>query len=422
MATYTGGLAENGLPELRDEGEVSEPSMTLRGVQRVMLTDADGVPVASSDSSDTDGTPGDTPDVPLYVANPDGQNLRVRVEGEPGVKLTDGIDVADVFDLTNANPLAVAIVDSSGNQITSFSSTVADTELPAAAVLADGTSNPTAPAVGAFGHVWNGATWDRTPGNATDGTLVNLGANNDVTVTSGSVTVSDGGGSISVDDNGGSLTIDNAALSVTGGGVEASALRVTIASDSTGVLSVDDNGGNLSIDDGGNSITVDGSVTVTQATGTNLHAVVDSGTITTITNVVHVDDNSGSLTVDNAALSVTGGGVESSALRVTIANDSTGVLSVDDNGGSLTVDGAVTVTPNAIDDAAFTPAVDPVTVAAATFDDVQPDSVDEGDKGALRMSGRRELYVQLRDAAGNERGLQVDSYGRLAVTLPTPDP
>lgn len=44
---------------------------------------------------------------------------------------------------------------------------------------------------------------------------------------------------------------------------------------------------------------------VTQATGTNLHMVVDSGTITTvstvstITNVVHIDDNSGSLTVDN---------------------------------------------------------------------------------------------------------------------------
>jgi hypothetical protein len=38
----------------------------------------------------------------------------------------------------------------------------------------------------------------------------------------------------------------------------------------------------------------------------------------------------------------TGGGVESGALRVTIANDSTGVLSVDDNAGSLTVDNAGT--------------------------------------------------------------------------------
>lgn len=35
---------------------------------------------------------------------------------------------------------------------------------------------------------------------------------------------------------------------------------------------------------------------------------------------------------------VTGGGTEATALRVTIANDSTGVLSVDDNGGSLTTD------------------------------------------------------------------------------------
>jgi hypothetical protein len=39
---------------------------------------------------------------------------------------------------------------------------------------------------------------------------------------------------------------------------------------------------------------------------------------------------------------VAGGGVEASALRVTVASDSTGVLSVDDNGGSLTVDGTVT--------------------------------------------------------------------------------
>lgn len=63
-----------------------------------------------------------------------------------------------------------------------------------------------------------------------------------------------------------------APLSSTGGGTEAAALRVTIATDSTGVLSVDDNsstlsiddgGGNISIDDGGNTITVDGTVTAT---------------------------------------------------------------------------------------------------------------------------------------------------------------
>jgi hypothetical protein len=68
------------------------------------------------------------------------------------------------------------------------------------------------------------------------------------------------------------------------------------------------------------------------------------GDIGTITNVVSVDDNSGSLTIDNSTLSVTGGGVEASALRVTLANNSTGVLSIDDNGGSITVDGTVAAT------------------------------------------------------------------------------
>ena len=77
-----------------------------------------------------------------------------------------------------------------------------------------------------------------------------------------------------------------------GAGLEATALRVTVATDSTGVLSV--------------------------------------------------DDNAGSLTVDNAQLSVVGSGTEATAMRVTLASDSTGLLSVDDNGGSLTVDYATT--------------------------------------------------------------------------------
>lgn len=84
---------------------------------------------------------------------------------------------------------------------------------------------------------------------------------------------------VGINDSGNSITVDNAALAVVGGGVEATALRVTVASDSTGVLSVDDNGA--------------------------------------------------SLTVDNAQLSVVGGGLEATALRVTIASDSTGVITVD---------------------------------------------------------------------------------------------
>jgi hypothetical protein len=56
------------------------------------------------------------------------------------------------------------------------------------AALADNASNPTVGGAAAFGMVFDGATWDRMLGDATDGVLVNLGANNEVTV-AGTVTV-----------------------------------------------------------------------------------------------------------------------------------------------------------------------------------------------------------------------------------------
>lgn len=193
-----------------------------------------------------------------------------------------------------------------------------------------------------------------------------------------------GGDTIATDDIGGvkyqrvkvTAGADGTATDViAGGGTEASALLVTIASDSTGVLSVDDNGGTLSIDDGGGAITVDGTVTANLSATDN--AVLDAieADTTTIAGAVsgtemqvdvvtsalpsgaataanqstiigHVDGLEGLLTTidaDTSNLSVVGGGTEATAQRVTIANDSTGVLSVDDNGGSLTVDGTVAV-------------------------------------------------------------------------------
>lgn len=63
-------------------------------------------------------------------------------------------------------------------------------------------------------------------------------------------------------------TLDSSTAITAGGGVEAGALRVTIASDSTGVLSVDDNG---------SSLTVDGTVAATQSGTWNVTNV--SGTV-----------------------------------------------------------------------------------------------------------------------------------------------
>lgn len=71
--------------------------------------------------------------------------------------------------------------DSGDLQVVVTSLPAVDTELPAAAGLTDDFATPTAPAVGAFGMYYDGATWDMMRGDATDGLLVNLGANNDVT-------------------------------------------------------------------------------------------------------------------------------------------------------------------------------------------------------------------------------------------------
>lgn len=92
-------------------------------------------------------------------------------------------------DLVNhtANSVAVKVDGSAVTQPVSGTVT-AETELPAAAALADNTANPTVPGVGAFTMLYDGSTWDRAKGDSTDGALVNLGANNDVTVSSGSIT------------------------------------------------------------------------------------------------------------------------------------------------------------------------------------------------------------------------------------------
>lgn len=61
------------------------------------------------------------------------------------------------FSLDTSGSLRVAITNGS----------VGDTELPAAAPLADNTANPTVPGVGSYNMCWDGSTWDRCP--ASDG-------------------------------------------------------------------------------------------------------------------------------------------------------------------------------------------------------------------------------------------------------------
>lgn len=96
--------------------------------------------------------------------------------------------------------------------------------------------------------------------------------------------------------------------------------------------------------------------------------------------------------------------------------DNAGTFAVQESGAALTslqlIDDAIIA-----DDAAFTPATTKVMMAGYTFDDASPDTVNEGDAGAARMSANRNIYVQLRDNAGNERGLNVDANGAIAALV-----
>lgn len=181
-----------------------------------------------------------------------------------------------------------------------------------------------------------------------------------------------------------------------GNGTATNALRVTIASDSTGVLSVDDNGSTLSIDDGAGSITVDGTVTA------NLSAT-DNAVLDSIQTAVEIIDNA----------------ISGSEMQVDIVSGTvTANLSATDN---AVLDSIVTNTANLTsaivqDDSPFTPATGYLMMIGGEFDDSGTDSVDEGDAGNVRISGNRSMHVQIRDAAGNERGLNIDANGDLGVT------
>ena len=122
---------------------------------------------------------------------------------------------------------------------------------------------------------------------------------------------------------------------------------------------------------------------------------VDIGNVD-VASIAAGDNNIGNVDIVSvpAPLSSTGGGTEAAALRVTLANDSTGVVSVDDNGGSLTVDGTVTAV-GTVDDDATTPGA-PVMIGgqAKETDGTDPGSVSAEDDVARCITDRnRRLLV-----------------------------
>lgn len=149
-------------------------------------------------------------------------------------------------------------------------------------------------------------------------------------------------------------------------------------------------------------------ITAQLSDGTDLALIDASGNLNVIL-AANDGVDIGDVTVNNAA--------GASAVNIQDGGNS---ITIDDGGGSITVDGTVAVTGSAIDDAAFTPATDSVTVVAGFADETTPDSVDEGDQGALRMTLDRKLLVRMVGASDGNRA-DVDSSGNVKAILAAND-
>lgn len=134
------------------------------------------------------------------------------------------------------------------------------------------------------------------------------------------------------------------------------------------------------------------------AAGTNLIGKVSIDQVTANANEVVVksitagDANIGNVDIVTvpAPLSVVGTGLEATAMRVTIATDSTGVLSVDDNGGALTVDGTVTAELSAVDNAVL----DTIDAVLDTINAKLVTGTDIGDVTINNAAGAAAVNVQ----------------------------
>lgn len=152
--------------------------------------------------------------------------------------------------------------------------------------------------------------------------------------------------------------------------------------------------GDLRVDGSAVTQPVSGTLTIEQSTPTNLKVQIFGDDTTQAIDV----DSSGQLQIDVLSSALPSG-------AATSANQSTEITSLQ------LIDDVIKT-----DDAGFTPATDKVAMIGAEVDDTGTDSVDEGDAGALRMSTNRNLYVRIRDNAGNERGLNVDASGNIGLS------
>lgn len=194
----------------------------IAGVQHTRVKVQFGVDGSATDASATDPLPVTTASLPLpsgasTEATLSALNTKVPAQGQATMAASAPVVIASNQSAvpvsgtvtSNAGTGPWPVTDNGGSLTVDGSVTVSgavDTELTTGN-MDTGAGTDTRAVVGLVGTASGGG--QLIPGSSTDGLLVNLGANNDVTVT-GSVTANVGTGPYPITDNAGSLTVDNA--------------------------------------------------------------------------------------------------------------------------------------------------------------------------------------------------------------------
>ncbi len=365
---------------------------------------------------------------------------------------TDGVDSqvkATVLDLTNSNPVAVRLVDNTGAGVDiTGGGDGAIVDGVSAAIRATVFSRTNSKALAVELVDTNGDPLSGSAVSIVDGGDVTEGAKADAAVL-------DATGTVNAHLRGVVKILADVWDSVNH--------RVHVAIDSSVAIAIAAGSAVIGhvITDTGSTTAVTGNVTTVQSTAASLNMTEASAassltSLQLIDDIVYTDDTSTHATGTSkgalimAAATPTDTSVNANDIgAVAMTTDRKLHVSVQDalpagsnvighvitdTGSTTVVTGTVTVGSHAVtnagtfavqesgtqiqaDDAAFTPATSKVAMVGATFDDVAPDSIDEGDGGAIRMSANRNLYVRIRDNAGNERGLNVDANGAIAATV-----
>lgn len=269
-----------------------------------------------------------------------------------------------------------------------------DTELPAAAALADNTANPTAPAVGSFLMAWDGANWDR----------VQTGA-----AATGSVKVD---GSAVTQPVSGTVSLTGLPIPVTTSNALVDNTAFVDGSTQVGMSGYvfDEVAGTALAENDAAAARVDAK----RAQVTVLEDPTTRGQRASV-----VSAGSGSLSVNTAA--VNGGNVPtgtgasgSTTQRVTVANDSN-VLVTQSTSPWVTRDDS-----SLVDNAAFTDGTSRVLPEGQIFDEVAGTALTENDVVASRINANRATIAVLEDDTARGRRVAV-AAGQSTTTRVRPE-